>query len=49
MFRAVAESIDWSRQLFHDTLRPPPVAGAARTIPGTGLAVPIDLEAEPQA
>ena len=49
LLRAVAESTDWLRRLFHATLRPPHIASQLRSIPGTGLAVPDDLEAKPQA
>jgi len=47
--RAVARSTVWLRQLRHESLRPPPPASAARyrTIPNTGLMVPIALERDP--
>jgi hypothetical protein len=46
-FRALAKAIDWLRELRHETLRPPLVASPHRPIPGTGLLVPRQLDAEP--
>ncbi len=47
--RAVAAALPWLRRLRHETLRPAPHGVPHRSIPGTGLLVPRDLEAEPPA
>lgn len=48
-FRALAEALPWMRQLSHETLRPPPLLAAYRSIPESGLLVRRDLEAAPAA
>jgi hypothetical protein len=47
--RATAHALPWLRRLAHETLRPPALVGAHRPVPGTGLLVPANLEAEPPA
>lgn len=46
-FRALGQATEWLRRLRHETLRPPVGASPHRAIPGTGLLVPRDLDAEP--
>src|SRR5262249_31625969 len=46
-WRALAQSLPWLRRLHHDTIRPPVIVSPHRSIPGTGLLVPRDLEDEP--
>jgi hypothetical protein len=43
-YRALARALPWLRQLAHDTLRPPRLAGGYRSIPHTGLLVRRDRE-----
>jgi hypothetical protein len=47
--RAVAAALPWLRRLRHETLCPAPAGVPHRSIPGTGLLVPRDLEPEPPA
>ena len=46
-FRAVAAALPWLRGLRHVDLRPPRLMSPHRTIPGTGLLVPEEIEHEP--
>lgn len=46
-FQAVAEAIPWLRELYHETMRPPPNQAACRSIPGCGVLVPRELEERP--
>lgn len=46
-FRALAKATRWLRQLYHETLKRPVIVGGYRSIPGTGLLVPRNLEEEP--
>jgi hypothetical protein len=44
---AVADALPWLRSLHHEVLRPQAASAPGRSIPATGLFVPIALEAEP--
>lgn len=46
-FRALAKATRWMRRLYHETLKRPVIVGGYRSIPGTGLLVPRDIEEEP--
>jgi len=46
-YRALADALDWLRQLSHETLKPPPTLTGHRSIAATGLLVPAALEGEP--
>ncbi len=46
-FRALAKATSWLRRLYHETLKRPVIVGGYRSIPGTGLLVPRDIEEEP--
>jgi hypothetical protein len=47
--QAVAAALPWLRRLRHETLKPLVLASPHRPIPGTGLLVPREIEAEPPA
>ena len=46
-FRLLADALDWIGELRHETLRPAERGAAYRSIPGTGLLVPRELEGHP--
>jgi len=48
-FRALAAALPWLRQLYHESVRPPPAHAVARAIPQSGVFVPRALEAGPPA